>query len=217
MKKATAVILDTLYQRYPLLTVCQTDIQSAFALLYKAFQSGHKLLVCGNGGSAADSGHIASELMKAFKLPRPLPEKHRAALWAAFPREGDGLAEGLQQGLPVIDLTANGPLMTAYANDADASMVFAQQVYGYGRPGDALLGISTSGSAVNVIRAVQTARAFGLAALGLTGQSGGVLAGLCDVCVRVPAAETYIVQELHLPVYHALCAALESEFFGFEG
>lgn len=214
MKAGVQAIFDTLFQRYGTLHACRDDILSAYEMMYTAFSRGGKLLVCGNGGSASDSEHIVGELLKSFAIPRPVPSEDRKRLAEAFPEEGTYLADHLQRGLPAIALNSNSVIFTAYCNDVDADMAFAQQVYGYGRPGDVLLGISTSGNAANVNQAVRVASAFGLGTVGLCKAGGGVLTTLCDCCIRVPETETYAVQELHLPVYHALCAALEYAYFG---
>jgi D-sedoheptulose 7-phosphate isomerase len=195
---------------------CRHELERAFDLLAGTFLGGGKLLVCGNGGSAADSEHIVGELMKGFHSRRPIPEADRARLAGAGGEEGRYLAERLQGALPAISLVSQVSLATAVANDVAADMVFAQQVYGYGRRGDTLLGISTSGNAVNVLNALRTGRAFGLGTLGLTGADGGRMKGLCDVLIRVPASSTSEVQLWHLRVYHAVCALLELEFFGEE-
>ena len=170
---------------------------------------GGKLLACGNGGSCADADHIVGELMKGFLLKRPLLDGEREAL----ARAGDDgmLANVLQRAVPVLVLSG---LSTAFLNDVEPQAVFAQQAYAYARPGDVLMGISTSGNSKNVIQAMIAAKARGAKIIALTGEGGGKMAGLCDVLVDVPQKETYRVQELHLPVYHALCAALESELYG---
>ncbi|MDY3279228.1 MAG: SIS domain-containing protein [Eubacteriales bacterium] len=171
-----------------------------------SFQAGGKLLLCGNGGSAADCAHITGELCKGFLKKRPLSDTLRAAIGAPW-------AAQLQQALPVVDLTANSALIAAIVNDLDGGNMFAQQVMAYGKPGDVLLGISTSGNAENVCRAVQCAKALGLYTIALTGQSGGRLSGMADLLLNVEAQETYRVQELHLPLYHQLCMRLEASFF----
>jgi len=206
-------VLRTLADRYPELSICLPDVQRTFDILHTVYQNGGKLLLCGNGGSAADCDHIVGELMKAFQLPRPIPDAVRTRLIAAFPANGDQLAARLQGALPAISLVSQSALMTAYANDVDAELIFAQQVYGYGAPGDALLGLSTSGNSVNVVRALQVGRALGLHTIGLTGRSGGQLPTLCDVTIRVPADTIADIQERHLPIYHALCTMLEEAFF----
>lgn len=201
-------VLSDLLCDYPVLEAAQDDIVAAYGQLRRCFDSGGKLLLCGNGGSAADCEHIVGELMKSFRRPRPVPKT-----FAGHPALcGEGAL--LQQALPAISLCGHPSLTTAYANDVDPAMVFAQQVYGYGRRGDILLGISTSGNAANICHALRVARAAGLATIGLTGQSGGEMKPLCDICICVPETETYRVQQLHLPVYHALCAMLETAFFG---
>jgi D-sedoheptulose 7-phosphate isomerase len=193
---------------------CGAEIERAFDLLAGCFRRGGKALVCGNGGSAADSEHIVGELMKGFHSRRPIPEKNRTLLEAGAGEEGRYLADRLQGALPAISLVSQVSLATAVANDVAADMVFAQQVYGYGREGDVLIGISTSGNAANVLQALRTARALGLGTLGLSGADGGRMKGLCDVLIRVPAVVTPEVQTWHLRVYHSLCALLELEFFG---
>ena len=182
-------------------------------LLISCFEKGGKLLLCGNGGSAADCDHIVGELMKAFLRPRPIPASHHDAL-SRSGAEGQALAGVLQGGLPCMALTSSTALNFAIANDVRADVIFAQQVYVLGRPGDVVWGLSTSGNAGNVVNAFLVARSLGLRTLSLTGQSGGRLGSLADVAVRVPAIATPDVQELHLPIYHALCAALEEHFFG---
>lgn len=205
--------LDRLLCRYPVLASCERDLLAALALLADAFTAGGKLLLCGNGGSASDCDHIAGELMKSFLLPRPLSTEHREALMKDG-EEGARLARTLQMGLPCVAMTGHTALNFAVANDVCADVVFAQQVVALGCAGDVLWGISTSGNAANVVNAFRVARAFGLRTLALTGQGGGRLGPLADVAVRVPATATVDVQELHLPVYHALCSALEERFFG---
>ena len=209
-------VIDNLLGRYPDLEPCRADLQRAFELLRDSFAAGGKLLTCGNGGSAADSEHLVGELMKGFASPRPLDQAQRRKFLDFGPEDGAYLADHLQGALPAISLVSQTALSTAIANDVAADMVFAQQVHGYGRPGDALLGISTSGYSLNVVRAAQVARAGGLATIGLTGASGGRLAELCDVCIRVPYDSVIEVQERHLPVYHALSLMLEREFFPAE-
>lgn len=189
----------------------RNTLDEAVSLLVDCFAKGGKLLVCGNGGSAADAGHITGELMKGFRLMRPLSPAEKEKL-AALP-DGQFLADKLQGALPCISLAEHAALSTAFSNDVEPSLVFAQQVWGYGREGDTLLGISTSGNAKNVCNAVVAARARGMRVIGLTGRGGGRLGELCDTIIRVPADETYRVQEYHLPVYHALCAMLEEAFF----
>ena len=192
--------------RYPDLEGCAADFEEAYSILRDAFAADGKLMVLGNGGSAADAGHIVGELMKGFLLKRPLPEVLRAQL-------GD-TGTKLQRSLPAIDLTQHNALNTAFQNDVDPALCFAQQVLGYGRRGDVLLCLSTSGNAKNACEAAKVARTIGMRVIALTGAGGGALKALSDVCVRVPATETPDIQELHLPVYHTLCAMLEEAFFG---
>lgn len=200
-------ILSELIKRYPLLKVCETDIWAAFEMLQACYERDDMLYLCGNGGSASDAEHIVGELMKSFAMPRKISEDLRSRLG------DDTLADKLEGALRSMALTGSGSLATAFANDVDPELVFAQQVYGYGRPGDVLWGISTSGNSKNVVYALKVAKAKRMFTLGLTGHHEGDMAALCDVCVRVPEKETYKVQELHLPVYHALCRMLEIRFF----
>jgi D-sedoheptulose 7-phosphate isomerase len=204
---------DALRNQAPEVVPCLGDLERAFELLYRAFRQGGKLLVCGNGGSAADSEHIVGELMKGFDRRRALPRAEREHLQALYPREGRYLADHLQGALPAISLASQSSLITAVANDTAAEMVFAQQVYGYGRPGDVLLAISTSGNSRNVLHALRVARAAGLATIGLTGRSGGEMAALCDVALCVPVDAMAEIQRAHQALYHALCRRLEEEFF----
>ena len=205
--------IAALVARYPDLEPCGSDVERAFDVLRDAFSRGGKLLVCGNGGSAADSEHIVGELMKGFYSRRPLGAEARTRLADLGSADGGYLSHNLQGALPAISLVSHTALTTAIANDVAPDMVFAQQVYGFGRPGDALLCISTSGDSANVVRAAQVGKAFGLGVVGLTGAAGGRLAEWSDVCVRVPYDSVPEVQERHLPVYHALALMLEREFF----
>ena len=208
------VHLNHLIERYPELVVCREDINNAYELMEEAYSNCRKLLVCGNGGSASDSEHIVGELMKEFKLKRKVYSDHAAVLKEIDPELGQTLAEHLQGALPAISLTGHSSLQTAYMNDAVPELVFAQQVNGYGKPGDVFLGISTSGNSKNVLYAAVNAKAKGLKVIGLTGAKENRLMKYADVCIRVPEAETYKIQELHLPVYHCLCLMLEDHFFG---
>ncbi len=205
--------LDELLRRYPVLAACRNDIGKAHQVLVDAFTRGGKLLVCGNGGSAADSDHIVGELMKGYLSRRPLPPEIRSQLGQADPEVGPHLAQTLQGALPAINLSAGGALLSAFGNDVKGEHAYAQAVYGYGRRGDVLLGLSTSGNAANVVAALCVARALGLSTIGLTGDGGGRMAGRCDVLIAVPAKRTFEIQELHLPVYHCLCAMVEAHFF----
>ena len=206
--------LDLLIERYPLLAICRDDIAMAYELIGTCYTNGGKLLIAGNGGSAADAEHIVGELMKSFKNPRKLPKEYVDRIIAVNPELGETLAENLQGALPAIALNSHQALLTAYQNDCEPLLCFAQQINGYGNPGDVLLGISTSGNSKNVLYAAVTARAKGMVVIGLTGQKESKLSEMADVCIRVPETETYMVQELHLPVYHAICLMIEEEMFG---
>lgn len=206
--------VDTLIDRYPKLIVCKEDIIKAYEILEEAYTQERKLLVCGNGGSASDSEHIVGELMKEFKLKRKVYADQAEAMKQIDPEMGATLAENLQGALPAICLTGHSSLTTAFMNDANADLVFAQQVNGYGKANDVFLGISTSGNSKNVCYAAITAKAKGLKVIGLTGAKDSKMTVLGDVCIRVPETETYKIQELHLPVYHCLCLMLEDHFFG---
>jgi phosphoheptose isomerase len=205
--------LSSLLNRYPILQACEKDLTAAFDLSATAYRNGNKLLVCGNGGSAADSEHIVAELMKGFLKRRPIPAEHAAKLEEAGGAAGKTIAARLQGTLAAISLPSQMSLLTATANDNDFDMVFAQQVYGLGRPGDVLLAISTSGRSKNICNAVIVAKAFGLKSIALTGKSGSDLAPLSDVAIKVPSDNVAEIQELHLPVYHWLSTELEATFF----
>jgi D-sedoheptulose 7-phosphate isomerase len=207
-------LLQGLLKRYPMLKACLSEIETACTAIIECYEKGGKVLVCGNGGSSADSDHIVAELMKGFLKRRELPADARASLKDADPEIGAVLAEKLQGALPAIDLSAASALSTAFANDVDATLCFAQLTCGYGRRGDVLIGISTSGNAGNVIAALVAARVRGMRTIGLTGASAAGMKGRCDVLIAVPAVRTPDVQELHLPVYHCLCAMIEEHFFG---
>ena len=206
--------LNHLIDRYPKLIVCREDIWRAYEIMEEAYSSDRKLLVSGNGGSASYSEHIVGELMKEFKLKRKVYGKQAAALKEIDAGLGQTLADNLQGALPAISLTGHSALQTAFMNDAEPELVFAQQVNGYGKPGDVYLGISTSGNSKNVLYAAVTAKSRGLKVVGLTGSHENKLMKYADVCIRVPETETYKIQELHLPVYHCLCLMLEERFFG---
>lgn len=206
--------IDLLMERHPALEVCKQDIIDAYLIMEECYENGGKLLVAGNGGSAADSEHIAGELMKRFKIQRPVSDEYAKKLVEIDPERGPGLAKNLERSLMAIPLVAHEALTTAYINDVDGLGVFAQQLMGFGREGDVFLGISTSGNSKNVMNATVVARASGIKVIGLTGAKGGELATVSDVVIKVPETETYMIQELHLPVYHCLCLMLEDRFFG---
>lgn len=205
--------IDLLVERYPSLESAKNDIVAAYLLLEESYNNGGKLLVAGNGGSAADAEHIVGELMKGFKLPRK-PEADFAEKLVEENQElGSVLAENLQGALPAIALDGHPALSTAYMNDCEPLLCFAQQVNGYGKSGDVFLGISTSGNSKNVLFAATTAHAKGMKVIGLTGAKDSKLKDMSDVCIKAPQTETYMIQELHLPIYHCLCLMLEDKFF----
>ena len=206
--------LTNMLSNHPMLAICKDDIISAFDMLITSFQNGGKVLVCGNGGSASDSEHIVGELMKGFMLTRKLPEDVCKKIKAASGDNGDYICSHLQGALPAISLVSHTALISAFSNDIAADMVYAQQVYGYGKPGDCFIGLSTSGNAHNVIYAAQVAKAIGLGTIALTGQTGGGLKDICDVAICVPSISTPQIQEYLLPVYHTLCMMIEEAFFG---
>lgn len=206
-------LLEELIKRYPCLEAVRDSILAAYGILEECFSGGGKLLIAGNGGSCADAEHIVGELMKGFVKSRKLDAELKERLKAEDADHGAVLAEALQAGLPAIALNGHPGLSTAFANDVDADMVFAQQVCGYGAAGDVFLGISTSGNAKNVDYAVTVAKAKKMTVIGLAGKDGGRLGKRADVAVIVPENETFKIQELHLPVYHVLCLLLEERFF----
>ena len=213
MKASTEMILKELVARYPALACVEEDVRAAYTTLYDCLASGGRVYLCGNGGSAADCEHMAGELLKCFKLPRPMKDDFKAVL-SAYGEDGEVLANGLEGGLPVVSLTGHIAFSTAFQNDNTPALVFAQQVNAYGQKDDVLVVFSTSGNSKNCIYATICAKAKGMKVVTLTGGMGGKLAPMSDVAVVVPAKETYQVQEFHLPVYHCLCAMLEEEFFG---
>ena len=206
--------MNDLIKRYPALEVCRADISAALELIVKGYENGGKLLLCGNGGSAADCEHISGELLKGFMSKRPLNAEEKAKMSEKCPELEHRVLDMLQHGLSAIPLPSLSALGSAFANDVDASLVYAQGVLSLGKENDVLLAISTSGNAENVLNAARVARALGMKVIGLSGMSGGKLRSVCDVCICVPEAETYKVQELHLPVYHYICEGIEKHFFG---
>ncbi len=206
--------LEILIERYPLLGQCREDILNSYYLLEETYNKGNKLLIAGNGGSAADSEHIVGELMKSFKLPRNLQSNFKEKLVDIDEKLGSVLADNLQGALPSISLDGHFALTTAYMNDCEPLLCFSQQLYGYGNENDVFLGISTSGNSKNILYAAVTAKAKGLKVIGLTGMAKSKLSKISDICIKVPEKETYKIQELHLPVYHCLCLMLEERFFG---
>lgn len=204
-KEKASFYLILMIQRHPELDCIKKSVNEAYEIIKNAYLQKKKLLICGNGGSASDSLHIVGELMKGFRLRRPISEKDREAL-------GD-LAFDLQGALPAIALSCEMSLITAFGNDINPEMIYAQQVYGYGVAGDVFLGISTSGNSQNVLKAAETARKRGLRTIGLTGMTGGKMNNLVDVCIKVPQSDTAFIQEEHIVVYHTLCSMLEAYFF----
>ena len=220
MKESTYAAVDTLIARYPALAVCAAYVRAAVETLVDSWRAGGKLIVCGNGGSASDAEHIVGELMKGFLLPRRLGEdlleKLHAVCDATDPKTVDYLMQNLQGALPAISLPSQLAISTAFSNDQAPDLTFAQQVLGLGKPEDVLLGITTSGNSKNVLYAFRMAKALGMKTIALTGASGGkcITGGYADITIKAPADETYMIQEYHLPIYHALCIAVEEEFFG---
>lgn len=201
-------IFEELFDRYPDLSVCRDDIKKAYKLMRVCYENGGKVMICGNGGSAADSEHIAGELLKGFNLKRELSDADKSKF------EDKSIADNLQYGLPAISLVSQTGLMTAFMNDVSPENVFAQQVYAYAsNENDVLIALSTSGNSKNIVNAVITARAKGIKTVSITGMSGGKLNSLCDVTIKTPSDRTFVIQEYTLPVYHALCAMTEAYFF----
>ena len=212
-KEGEKYMLNELITRYPLLASIREEIENAYNTIVECYENGGKVLIVGNGGSAADAEHIVGELMKGFVKNRTISKEMQDALLEIDPERGAGLIKNLQGGLPAICLNAHTSLNTAFANDKDPVMIYAQQVNGYGKPGDVFIGISTSGNAENVMYAAITAKAKGLKVIALTGKDGGKLAKVSDVSMIVPVQETYKIQEYHLPIYHVLCLMLEDRFY----
>lgn len=206
--------IDVLVERYPELKNQKDNIISAYKILEESYANGSKLLVAGNGGSAADSEHIVGELMKGFENPRILPQQYKQKLESIDSEMGKVLADNLQGGLPAIALDGHLALSTAYMNDCEPLLCFAQQVNGFGKEKDVFLGISTSGNSKNIIYAAIVAKAKGMKVIGLTGAKDSKLSEIADVTVRSSQTRTYMIQEHHLPIYHCLCLMLEDRFFG---
>ncbi len=206
-------MINELTNRYPSLLSCKKEISDAINKLISCYENGGKLLICGNGGSCADADHISGELMKGFLLKRPLSDEQIALMKKNNPEINNEILCKLQNALTAIPLHSFAALGTAFANDVDPNLLYAQTVLGLGRKGDVIICISTSGNAENVFAAANTAKALGLTVIGLTGEKGGKLKDIADICIRVPETETFKIQELHLPVYHCICAAVEAHFF----
>ncbi len=213
MKHSTLKIIDNMVTAYPALNNNRSAVTDAVRFLCETYKNGGKLLICGNGGSASDALHIVGELMKDFCIVRPLGDEIKSKI-AAVSENAEYICSNLQVSLPAVALVGSAAIETAFANDRAPDLCFAQQVMGLGNKGDILLGISTSGNSKNVIYALEVAKAKGLKTIALTGKGGGKMATKCDVLIDAPETETYKVQELHLPIYHAICLAVENEFFG---
>lgn len=212
-EKSSTQLMDELFERYPMLLSCKDDFEKAYGCLKSSYEKGGKLLVAGNGGSAADSEHIVGELMKSFLFNRKIHSGFEQNLIGKFGEDGTSLASKLEGTLAAIPLTSMSALTSAFANDVDAAVSFAQMLYGYGNKDDVFMGISTSGNSKNIIYALMVAKAKGIPSIALTGGTGGKCRELADMVICVPESETFKIQELHLPVYHALCAMLEADFF----
>lgn len=213
LKQNAISIMDQLVERYPVLVPLHLELLHVVEAMAEAYRQGNKIMICGNGGSAADSLHIVGELLKSFMLRRMLPQELQEKLRKAYGLEAEYYIENLQQAIPAISLVSEMSLFTAYGNDNAPDLVFAQQVLGQGNPGDVLIAISTSGNSVNVLHAARIAKILGVSVVSMTGQTGGKLREYSDFLLAVPEQEAYRVQELHLPIYHAICLALEQELF----
>lgn len=217
MKDSTKQVMQHFYDRYPALECCKEQIDCALDMWIRCYLNERKILTCGNGGSAADAQHIVGELMKAFNHPRRCSNnKKRQQLQMVFPEMGAVLNQHLEDTIPAISLVGELALQTAFSNDRSAEFAFAQSVYGLGKPGDILIAISTSGNSKNIVYAAQVAKALGLGVIAMTGKTGGCLKEYSDVAICIPSTVTYEIQEYHLPVYHALCLAMENELFNEE-
>ena len=208
-----AEMLNDVIARYPARAGCQNDIENAVNAIENTYREGGKLLLCGNGGSCADCEHISGELMKGFLKKRPLSEGKKLEMKEKCPEIDESVLESLQDALPAIPLTSLSALNTAFCNDVDPELVYAQSVLALGKSGDVLIAMSTSGNSKNVVEAAKVAKALGLCVIALNGASGGKLKKIADVCICAPECETYKIQELHLPIYHYICAKIEERFF----
>lgn len=206
--------INLLMERYPSLLNIQEELIGVYSIIVDCYRNGGKLLIAGNGGSAADAEHIVGELMKSFVLERKIDQDVSEKLVSMNAELGMVLSQKLQGALPAIALDGHLSLSTAYMNDCEPLLCFAQQVYGYGNEGDVFWGISTSGNSKNILYAAIVAHAKGMKVIGLTGERESRLSALADICIKAPQKETYKVQELHLPIYHCLCLMLEDTFFG---
>lgn len=214
LKQAAIYEIDVFVERYPALAFLRDSLLESVAAIKAAYRSGGKILICGNGGSAADSLHVVGELMKGFALKRELPAAMAARIMNAYPEDAQFYLDNLQQAIPAISLVSETSLITAFSNDTSAELVFAQQVLGYGAQGDILLAISTSGDSANVLHAAKLAKCMEMSVISLTGQGGGQLKEYSDILLEAPSVTVHQTQEFHLPIYHALCLAIEAEIFG---
>lgn len=205
--------IDNMIARYPQLRVCYKEIYRVYKTICNSFETGHKLLICGNGGSCADSQHIVGELMKSFMIPRNMLEEDRRRLIEVYGDNGVIMSEKLEKGLPAISIDSMPVISSAISNDIDSDYVYAQVLYNYGIEGDVLLGISTSGNAVNVNHALKLAKILGIKTVGLTGNNGGKMNKVCDEVIHAPSDVTYEIQEYHISIYHTLCIMVEKYFF----
>ena len=208
-----SVEIEKLYKRYPALISCKKDIESAIDMIKACYQKGNKIITCGNGGSAADAEHIVGELMKGSRKKRKVLPNFCKQVSKIYPKEAKKICDNLQIPLPAMSLTSHISFTTAFNNDMNPEFTFAQQLFGLGKKGDVMIALSTSGKAKNVINACKLAKVLGIKTIALTGKSGGVLKNICDVVIRVPEEETLLIQECHLPIYHAICSVLEDMFF----
>ena len=213
LKQATIDDINILIERYPQLSYLYQPLAASIRMMCDAYYRGAKIMVCGNGGSAADSLHIVGELMKSFSKTRKLPENIADKITLSFPQDAEFYVKNLQGAIPAVSLVNEVSLITAFSNDKTSELAFAQQVLGHGREGDALLAISTSGNSVNILHAAKIAKCLGVNVIGLTGKTGGKLAAYTDVLLNAPATITHHIQEFHLPIYHTLCLAMETEIF----
>lgn len=214
MKTSVRVLFDDCLSRFPELSICSESIIKAFEAICSCYHSGGKLLICGNGGSASDAEHMVGELMKKFLIKRFAPQFIKDRLSESGVNNASYLHDNLEQGLAAISLVSQTSLISAIMNDIGTDMVFAQQVYGYGKPQDVLIAFSTSGNSANVVNAINIAKVLDMTTIGLTGKTGGTMKNICDITICVPENITFKIQELHLPVYHLLCLMVEQEFFG---
>jgi D-sedoheptulose 7-phosphate isomerase len=214
LKQNTIKIIDNLIKKYPDLNNLHSKIVDSIKIIKECYENNGKILICGNGGSAADAEHIVGELMKGFLLPRKLSEKNKQDIKNLFPESSEYLIENLQEALPAISLVSQSAIQTAFANDNAPDLTFAQQVLGYGQKNDILIAISTSGNSKNVLYAAQIAKTKNMKTISLTGEHGGKLKNLSDINLNAPSNMTFEIQEYHLPIYHTICACIENEFFG---